>query len=135
MKKIYLLAAYIFVCSYAHAQTSNNTEKDYAHSPLWISMIRDTTSNYFEVEKAYNIYFSHHAKPGGENEEIGMHEQREKQPSKREQKKMQADNHMRMEVKKYERWHDKMRPYVQADGTILTPSQRLLIWKGQQLSK
>jgi len=45
---------------------------------------------------------------------------------------MQQENHMRIEVKKYERWHQRMLPYVQTDGRILTPSERLQIWKDQQ---
>ena len=135
MKKIYLAVICICLCCPALAQQAANTEKDYAQKPLWINMIKDTSANYFEVEKAYKIYFQHHESPGGENDEIGMHEAREKHPSKKEQRKMQADDHMRMEVKKYERWHDKMRPYVQADGSIRSPAQRLQIWKAHQSSK
>ena len=132
MKKLYILFFCVCLSVSLHAQTSVHTEKDYARSPLWISMIKDTAVNYFEAEKAYKIYFQHHDNPGGENEEIGMHEAREKYPSKKELRKIQADNHMRMEVKRYERWHDKMKPYVQEDGYILSPSQRLKIWKDNQ---
>ncbi len=96
-------------------------------------MIKDTTTNFFEAEKAYKIYFKNHDKPSGENEDIGEHAKREKHPSKREQRKMQADNRMRIEVKKYEHWRDMMRPYIQADGRILTPSERLKIWNEQKV--
>jgi hypothetical protein len=132
MKKFYLAIAGICIGYFAFGQQPAYTEKDYAHTPVWISMIKDTTTNYFEAEKAYKIYFQHHDNPGGENDEIGTHAEKEKHPSKKEQRKMQADNHMRMEIKKYERWHDRMRPYVKADGTILSPAQRLQIWKDHQ---
>jgi len=135
MRKFYSLLACVCLCYISHAQSIAHTEKDYARSPYWISMIKDTAVNYFEAEKAYKIYFQHHEQPGGEDDVIGMHQAREKQPSKTEQKKIQADNHMRMEIKKYERWHDKMRPYVQSDGTILSPAQRLQIWKDHQGNK
>jgi hypothetical protein len=135
MKKTYLLVLCTCLFYFARAQHTAYTEKDFARRPVWISMIKDTAVNYFEAEHAYKVYFQHHENPGGEDDEIGMHEAREKNPSKKEQRKMQADNHMRMAVKKYERWHDKMRPYVQADGSILSPSQRLQIWKANQSAK
>ena len=95
-------------------------------------MIKDTTVNFFEAEKAYKIYFQHHAKPAGEHDIIGERAKEEKNPSKKELRRLKADDRMRMEVKKYERWHQKMLPFVQADGSILTPSQRLKMWKDQK---
>ena len=92
-------------------------------------MIKDTAVNYFAAEKAFKIYFEHHPKPGGENERIGEHAKSEKHLSQKERRRIQEDNHMRMEIKKYERWHDRVFPYVKADGTVLTPSQRVKIWK------
>ena len=111
-----------------HAQTTH-TEKEYARTPYWIDMIKDTSVNFFEAEKAYKIYFQHHVKPEGEQEDIGEHEKKAKHPSKREQREMQRENHMRMDVKRYEHWRDMMRPYVQPDGHILTPSERIKLHK------
>jgi len=128
MRSIYLSILCICFAHISLAQTTAYQESDYTRMTVWISMIKDTAINFFEVEKAFNTYFQHHEKPVGEEEEIGDHAAREKNPSKKQQRKMQADNHMRMDVKKYERWHDKMLPYVQSDGSILTPSQRLKIW-------
>jgi len=133
MKKIYILLLLLCMAQLIKAQQSiQYTEKDYARSPVWIAMIKDTTTNFFEVEKAYKIYFQHHEKPDDEDDVIGDRTEREKYPSKRQQHKMQQENHMRIEVKKYERWHQRMLPYVQTDGRILTPSERLQIWKDQQ---
>ena len=122
---VILFAGYI---SYGQ-QANGYTDKDYARSPVWIKMIKDTTTNFFEAEKAFKIYFQHHEKPGGEHDVIGEHAKQEKNISKREMRKMQAEDRMRMEVKRYLHWRDKMAPYVQADGSILTPSQRLKIWR------
>lgn len=120
----------------AAAQQNNQTDnKDYAHSPFWINMIKDTSANFFEIEKAYNTYFEHHEKPGGENEVIGERNKKEKYPSKREQRRLQAENTMRIEVKKYEHWRLTMLPYVQPDGHILTPTERLKIWNDQNKLK
>ncbi len=92
-------------------------------------MIKDTAVNFFEAEKAFKIYFKHHENPGGEHDVIGEHAKAEKHPGKRDLRRMQAEDRMRMEVKRYEHWRDKVRPYVQADGSILTPAQRLKIWR------
>jgi hypothetical protein len=98
-------------------------------------MIRDTTANYFETEKAYKIYWQHHEMPEGEHDVIGEHAEREKIPSKRKQRKIAADDRMRVQVKYYQVWHSKMKPYVQEDGRILTPSERIAIWKQQNTKK
>ncbi len=110
----------------AQAQIQH-TDKEYARTPYWIDMIKDTSVNFFEAERAYKIYFQHHERPEGEQEDIGEHKKREKYPSKREQKEMQRENRMRMEVKRYEHWRDMIRPYVQADGSIPGPTKRLQI--------
>ncbi len=108
------------------------TEKDYARKPVWIQMIEDTTANYYEVEKAYNIYWDHHEPPEEEHDVIGEKKEREKIPSVRKQRKIEREGEMRMAVRKYMRWRERMLPYVQPDGRILTPSERLAIWQAQQ---
>jgi alpha-galactosidase/6-phospho-beta-glucosidase family protein len=135
MKKIILCLMLVFQQLYVAAQSTPFAAKDYARKPLWIEMIKDTAANYFEVEKAFNQYFKHHEKPEGENEEIGEHAARKKHVSKREQKKIQKENHMRMEIKKYEHWRMMMLPYVQPDGSILSPTQRIEMWKSRHQKK
>jgi hypothetical protein len=133
MKKVCVLVLCVSLFLRAGAQQAGKyTEADYAKSPVWLAMIKDTSANYYEVEKAYRIYWQHHEKPEGEHDVIGEHAEREKIPSKRKQRKIEAENHMRINIRKYEMWHRNMLPYVQADGSILTPQQRLDIWKQQQ---
>lgn len=130
MKKLTLLIFLFFSGYLSHAQQIKvYTEKDYARNPVWISMIKDTAVNFFEAEKAYKIYFQHHQKPGGEHDVIGEYAKEQKSPSKKVRRELQEEDHMRMEVKKYEHWRQRMLPYVQSDGTILTSSQRMQIWK------
>ena len=131
MKHLFIV---IIACSLSgsiNAQTKF-TEKEYSRNPMWISMIRDTAVNYFEAEKAFKIYFEHHAKPAGEQEDIGSSPDRDKKLSKKKLRELNDENNMRIEVKKYERWHEKVRPYVQRDGSIMPPSKRLEIWKQNQ---
>ncbi len=130
MKKLLLFFTILCSVSAAYSQQATvYTEKDYARKPVWISMIKDTAANFFEVEKAYKIYFQYHELPEGEHDVIGEHAKEEKKPSKRERRRMQAEDHMRLEVKKYDHWRRQVFPYVQTDGSILTPSQRLQVWK------
>ena len=130
LKKSTLLFVLLFAGYVSYGQLGTGyTDKEYARSPIWIKMIKDTTTNYFEAEKAFKLYFQHHENPGGEHDVIGEHAKVEKNPSKRERRKMQEEDRMRMDVKRYKHWHDKMAPYVQTDGSILTPSQRLKIWR------
>ncbi|OJW82920.1 MAG: hypothetical protein BGO69_02470 [Bacteroidetes bacterium 46-16] len=132
MNKFMLLCLLLCCTATVHAQQKQYTDKDYARTPVWIDMMDDTTTNYFEAEKAYKIYWQHHEKPGGEHDIIGEHAEREKIPSKHRQKKIRQDDDMRMAVKKYERWRQRVLPYVQQDGRILGPAQRLAIFEAQK---
>ena len=135
MKRFMLLFITLTAGFYIHAQQAHYSEKDYARNPVWIQMIEDEHINYFEAEKAYKIYWQHHDSPGSEHDVIGEHAQREKIPSKRQQKKIRQDDNMRMEVKKYQRWHERVLPYVQKDGTNLSKQEQLDIWLQQKNKK
>ena len=135
MKKIIPVFICLFLAQFCSARLAAQENKDYAKNPVWISMIKDTSANFFEIEKAYATYFNHHEKPSGENDVINERDKKEKYPSKREQRKMQAENAMRIEVKKYEHWRMMMLPYVQKDGHILTPTERLKIYNDQNKLK
>lgn len=110
-------------------EIKTSTEKQYAREPIWISMIEDTLTNYFEAEKAYSIYWQHHEKPETEHDIIGERVEREKIPSRRKQRKLEAEDNMRMEIRKYEKWHELILPYVKQDGRIMYPSERLQLWE------
>ncbi len=133
MRYIYVLILFICMLGQAYGQTTAKYDpKDYAKKAVWIKMIDDPAVNFFEVEKAYKIYWQHHVKPEAEHDVIGEHAEREKIPSRKKQGKIEQENHLRMAVKKYENWHRKMLPYVQADGRILSADEKLKIWKDQQ---
>ncbi|MEO6834036.1 MAG: hypothetical protein ABI378_15205 [Chitinophagaceae bacterium] len=132
MKIAWIFALSILVANAALAQQNSRSEnKAFARNPLWVQMIDDTTTNYFVAEEAFNTYFKHHELPEGENEEIGEHAKQEK-ISKRKQRRIWKENALRMDVKRYNIWHQQMQPYVQSDGRILYTRERLAIWKEQQ---
>jgi hypothetical protein len=133
MKKSFLLFVLCILLHEAQAQKKATlTQKDYTKTPMWIAMMDDPNVNFFEIEKAYERYWSKHEKPEGEDEEIGEHAERQKTPSKRKQRKISAANDLKFAVKKYEVWRDQTLPYVQPDGRILSAEERLQIWKAQQ---
>lgn len=129
IKAFYITAMSVLIAAHASAQSRQYTEKDYARSPLWIEMLDDTSANFFEVEKAFETYFKHHELPVSEHDMIGEHAQREKKVGKKEQRKVEEESYLRRQVKKYHRWHEKMLPWVQPDGRILGPTERLAIWQ------
>lgn len=129
IKNIYFTISCVLLSMHVSAQSTRYTEKDYAKDPLWIEMLDDTTANYFEVEKAFETYFKYNDLPKSEHDMIGEYKKKEKTPSKKEQIKTEQDSYLRRQVRKYQRWHEKMLPYVQEDGRILTPTERLAIWQ------
>jgi hypothetical protein len=134
MKK-YIFALMLIASSISSvwAQSSQSvSDKEYMRNPLWIEMMDEASPNFFEVEKAYELYFSKHEKPEGEHDVIGEYAERQKTPSKRKQRKISAENDLRFAVKKYELWHDQTLPYVQPDGRILGTEERLAIWESQK---
>jgi hypothetical protein len=129
IRAFYITSFWLLLSFCASAQSRQYSEKEYAREPLWIGMLDDTLANFFEVEKAFNIYFKHNELPASEHDMIGEHAPRQKTPTKRQQKKIEEDSYLRRQVKKYHRWHEKMLPWVQPDGRILTPAERLAIWQ------
>lgn len=130
-----LLFTSLLITSAASAQDKTETEKLYAKKPVWIAMVDDTLTNYFEAEKAFNIYWQHHEKPETEHDVIGEHEERSRIPSRRKQRKLEEEDKMRMEIRKYEKWHDLIVPYVKEDGRIMYPSERLQLWESLNSKK
>lgn len=135
MKGLVLLVSMLCLTILSNAQSKKYTDKDFAVSPVWITMIQDTAVNFFEAERAFNVYFQNHEKPEGEQEDIGEQPQNSKDAVFVSHDKSADYYKMRFEVKKYERWRQKMLPFVQTDGTILSPAQRLLIWESKQSHK
>jgi hypothetical protein len=124
-----LTTAFILSGFLSSAQTTQYTEKDYSSSPVWIQMIDDTLANFYQVEKAYNTYWLNHSKPAGDEFEG----KQQKGPiSNEEAKEIQEEIDMRMAVKKYVEWRIDMQQYVQANGRILTPAERIAQWKTKQ---
>ena len=127
----YLLPILLLISFHAAAQQVR-TENYYKANPVWIGMMRDTNANFLVTEKAFKLFWTDREMPEGEHEEIGERREREKIPSKRKLREVQKENEMRRAVKEYYFWRRSVLPYVQEDGRIATPHERLLIWKQLQ---
>jgi hypothetical protein len=124
MKYLFTIA-FIFIANFCKAQSKYNAA-DFAIKPVWISMMDDEHVNYFEALQAFDMYWQHHAKPIGESDmDVKKDSENKKRFSKKELKANYAAAAMRMKIKKFNVWKEKMEPYVQDDGSILSPAQIL----------
>lgn len=107
---------------YCTAQSQYNPD-EYKKKPLWIQMMDDEKVNYFEIQKAYEAYWSAHTPPIGEGDmDVKQKEKNKKRFSKKEVRDAREDASMRMAIKKYKWWLQRMEPYVQDDGSIQRPT-------------
>lgn len=98
---------------------AQHTDKEYKKYPLWVQMIDNPNTNYFESIKAYQLYWAHHEH--AERKENKMSTEKDKSqghiPKLSEQKNyapkrlanMQA---MAYQCKRFEQWMRDVYPYV-----------------------
>ena len=135
-----VLAGALLIVIKSFSQGEKNKNAGYEKNPAWIYMMSDTLTNYFEATKAFEAYWKIRPKPVEEEDIIGHTEikKNERQNwlqkifvSKREQRSRESELYS-FQYKKFKNWQRAMQPYVQDDGSILTPSQRIALWKAQQ---
>ena len=136
MRYLIALLVLLLMNSSLQAQTSKRSP-DYNRHPYWIEMMDDTLSNYFTAIHAYDEFWKNREKPLDEEETMGM-----KGATKKEEKEKgswlkrlfgrdpeKEARKYTYQCKRFEHWKIMMQPYVQEDGRILYPSERLEIWK------
>lgn len=106
----------------------------YKTSPVWKDMINDPDANYFEVQKAFKLFWEGKEMPLEEDDIIG-----EKRKLKnnfinrtfnaRELKEQQEREELAFDCKKYRRWLIKTEPYIHDDGSIMSAEERLELWR------
>jgi hypothetical protein len=128
MKHFLYLILFSFSTTRVFAQNANII-KEYATKPVWIAMMNDTNANYHEAILAYETYWINNTKPNGESDmDVTKTTKNKKRFSKQEIKEARQEAEMRMQIKKFDWWKNKMEPFVKDDGSIMTPSQRLKIY-------
>jgi hypothetical protein len=133
-----VLFIFIFALSGFSQTSATDTSRFslYRTSPVWKDMIDDTTANFFVVQKAFELFWNGKELPEEEDEVIG-----EKGKLKntfinrvfnsRELREQQLRESLSFDYKRYRRWLIKTEPYVKDDGSIMTPTERLELWRNQ----
>ncbi|MFL5764039.1 MAG: hypothetical protein ACJ77K_08870 [Bacteroidia bacterium] len=131
--KLFLILAFF---SGLHSFSQNKTQTpDYSKHPYWIDMMNDPHVNYFEAIKAYDEFWKDRKKPDQEDDIIG---QKKTGAGKhhlfktREEREEAEVRKYALDVKKFEHWKIKVKPYVQEDGRILNADEQLELWKTQK---
>ena len=137
----------VFCCNHVSAQkksaqTSETlTIADYSKEPVWIKMIDDPNTNYYEAIKAFDMYWKDRIKPIKEedilNEKLNEKEEREykileKQLATMTPAEKNEYDLMVYQCKRFSNWKRESLPYVQEDGRILTIEERQQIYYKQQ---
>lgn len=134
---------YVLGLTDATAQLNKASKAETTELPVWIKMMDDSMTNYFEAEKAFEKYWSVRPIPIEEDEIIGHTELKKEERStwlqrvfsaKKERMKEDSERYS-FEYKKFKNWERAVLPYVQDDGSILTPYQRIEIWKNERVNK
>ncbi len=115
------------------AQSSKNYN---TNPPDWVKAMDNPNTNYFKAIKEYEKFWKNHQKP--ENEEVLMTQGVEQVKkhirtlSKREIRQQREQDYYRYQCKRFENWMRENKPYVQDDGRILSPEERLKLWEKSQ---
>ena len=108
----------------------------YRIQPVWKDMINDTSANFFEVQKAFELFWNGKELPLEEDDIIGEKGRLKnsfvnKLFNSRELKEQQLRESLAFDYKRYRRWLIKTEPYVKEDGSIMTPTERIQLWENQ----
>jgi hypothetical protein len=146
MKKLIPLITpllFIFIAPELPAQTPSSME-----TPKWVTMMEDPNVNFYEAVKEYESFWSTREKPkkeaeifdalNGKGRESGKSlEEMEadrlaKLGPKMEGRALEEMEYLKYQSKRFDKWVLEVKPWVQADGHILTYEERQAIWNKQQ---
>ena len=134
------LSLLLLLCANTTAQKTTDSLSAYAKQTLWIGMIDNPRTNYYEAIKAYDTYFKYHKKPKDEDDSKAGAKENTKNGDEEDDdylKSLSAEElnnyaQIKYQVKRFENWIREMKPFVQEDGRILTDAERIAIWNKQQ---
>ncbi len=137
-----------FSSVFAIAQTAAKTydPKKYKKEPLWIEMMNDPKANYYETLKAFRNYWKDRVLPrepfemeGTESfeREVGLINEKESEKEREREEKRNAKRKNKgvdysAEVRAFKGWIQGVKPWVRADGSILSEQERQAIIDNQQ---
>ena len=106
----------------------------YRSTPVWKDMLDDPNANFFEVQKAFNLFWEGKEMPAEENDIIGENHRLKNNFINRifnakELKEQQAREALSFDCKKYRWWLIKTEPFIHDDGSIMSSEERIELWK------
>jgi hypothetical protein len=106
----------------------------YASEPVWKDMLDDPNANYFEVQRAFTLFWENRELPLDEDDIIGESRKLKNNLLNRtfnskELKAQMEREALAFDCKKYRWWLLKTEPFIHEDGSIMTTEERLEIWK------
>jgi hypothetical protein len=149
MPVILLLVFLIFLCSNCalRAQNikTNYSNREMRRQPLWISLMKDSTTNYYETIRAFREFWKDRVLPKEPfdegfdqfEREVGLiteqetEKEREREERNASAKKRAESNFYAADVRAFKGWLQDIKPWVRADGSILTLSEREAIVQKQ----
>ncbi|MEI6312675.1 MAG: hypothetical protein WCP57_10485 [Bacteroidota bacterium] len=124
--KYTLLFVFLFVFVSAFSN-NNQAAKKYQKFPHWILMMEDPKVNYFEAQKAFDLFWKNRKKPIEEKEILGTIAEEsitdDKALTRRLKKLPESSRNLTFQYKKFMYWSEMIKPYVQEDGSILSEEQ------------
>jgi hypothetical protein len=143
LNKTMLKAILLFFCTFQlNAQSVKKSHsKHYLKThPVWIEMMNDPNANYNETLRAFRLFWKDKVLPREpfENEEtdtfekeVGLEKdgesEREREREKKERLKKGSDKYSVLyasDVRAFKGWMQGVKPWVRADGSIVTPEER-----------
>lgn len=132
----------------ANAQSVDQqySKRYYQQNPVWIEMMNDPTANYFETLKAFREFWKDRVLPKEPFEteemesfekEVGLEDPSESMEEKRREEKRkarrkdQSSSLYASEVRAFKGWMQGVKPWVRADGSIVSPAERQAIIDAQ----
>lgn len=100
-------------------------EREQDEKPDWVRMMDDPNVNYFQAVNAFERFMK-------EQEEAEGEEQRERAGEARSLEEEENEGPYSTDIKRFNAWKRNMYPYVQPDGSILSPEQQMEVWKNQR---
>ena len=147
--RLYVLFLLFFLCSNCalRAQNikTNYSNREMRRQPLWISLMKDSTTNYYETIRAFREFWKDRVLPKEPfdegfdqfEREVGLiteqetEKDREREERNASAKKRAESNFYAADVRAFKGWLQDIKPWVRADGSILTLSEREAIVQKQ----
>lgn len=151
----------VTILLFIHPQIfAQDNSPDYRNNPVWIKMMEDPNTNFYEAVKAYETFWMYHEKPNDEAEEMEnaalqssekmndkqkkalekKNREKERELNKENKKKLSESDLLKLEekremtyqCKRFEDWMREVKPFVQNDGRILSAEERMEIYNKQK---